>query len=340
MISMTSIDVVDYRSSACLDAELADLCYAVVRGWPDQRPTTASLVRSWLRPKGLTATTLALHHDADGRLDGAAALRWPGTSEATAHLWGPIVHPSTRRVGLGSALLSALVAVVAARPGVRVTTVAIPETRKAGWALYENAGWRWSGGACLLQRALPADTPPSTAVPVRTIRAGEYIAPALARLCADARPHVAYATARDTYSWWTADDRYKPDGLLLAEDASGLLGAALVYPLRHGCAAQANGFDVGDDDVGDDDEGHGEDEPAEDEPAEAQLADLITSTRLDDTVAARVTAALVGAFLRAGTGMGATVARAEAEDPGLADALLATGFEVADHVRYYTRPAA
>jgi GNAT superfamily N-acetyltransferase len=330
--SMTSIDVIAYRPSACLDAELADLCYAVVRGWPDQRPITASLVRSILRPRGLTATTLALHHDADGRLDAAAALRWPATSEMTAHLWGPIVHPSTRRLGLGSALLSALINVVAARPGVGVTTLAIPETRKAGWALYENAGWHWSGGARLLQRTLPADTPASTAVAVRTIRAGEYIAPALARLYADARPDVAYATARDTYSWWTADDRYKPDGLLLAEDAGGLLGAALVYPLRHGCAAQDNGFDVGDDD-----EGH-DDGPPQDEPAEAQLADLVTSRRLDDAGATQVTAALVGAFLRAGSGMGATVARAQAKDPGLADALLATGFEVADRMRYYSWP--
>jgi GNAT superfamily N-acetyltransferase len=329
---MTSVDVVDYRPNLCVDADLADLCYEVVRGWPDQRPITASRVRSWLRPRGLTATTLALHRDREGRLDAAAALRWPGTSEATAHLWGPVVHPSVRRMGLGSALLNTLVNVVAAHPGVGVTTLAIPETRKAGWALYESAGWHGSGNACLLHRPLPASTPPPTGVPVRTIRAGEYIAPALAELHAGARPDVAYATARDTYSWWTADDRYKPDGLLLAEDDAGLLGAALVYPLRHRCPVQDSAFEDGDD---------GEDSGADpDEPAEAQLADLITSRRLDPAAAARVTAALVGAYLRAGAAMGAAVARAEVEDPGVTDALLANGFEVADHIRYYTRPPA
>ena len=47
---MTSISVVDYRSTPDLDADLADLTYAAVHGWPDQRPVTAALVRSWLRP--------------------------------------------------------------------------------------------------------------------------------------------------------------------------------------------------------------------------------------------------------------------------------------------------
>ena len=180
----------------------------------------------------LTATTLALHRDDDGRLVAAAALRWPVTPEATAHLWGPLVHPSARRGGLGSTLLSALVEVVAARPGVRVTTVEIPETRKAGWALYERAGWHGSGTACLLQRPLPAHgQPPPATVPVRTVRVGEYIAPALADLYAAVRPHEGHPTARDTYSRWTADARYTPDGLLLAEGPVGLLGAALVYPV-------------------------------------------------------------------------------------------------------------
>ena len=277
-------------------------------GWPDQSPITASMVRSFLRPSGTTATTLALHHDDDGRLLGAAALTWPSTLESPACLWGPVVHPVVQRAGVGSRLLGVLSEVMAARPGIRVVTSEIPETRKAGWALYERAGWRNTATASLLTRALPAPASLPTAVSVRTARPGEYLDPALAELYAAARPHLGHATARDTYTRWTTDERYDPDGLLLADGPDGLLGAAVVYPVTHNKYGQ---------------------------PHEAALADLIVRTTLTGQAAAEVRGALVGAALDVSADLGAAMARAVTDDPNLVDTLHAAGFEVLDQIRYY-----
>jgi ribosomal protein S18 acetylase RimI-like enzyme len=247
-------------------------------------------------------------------LVGAAALRWPATLEAPAWLWGPMVHPSVQGTGIGSRLLGALQEVIAARPGIRVVTTEIPESRAAGWSLYERAGWRRTGSASLLTRTLPSDTASDAesaaqaTVDVRTMRPGDYLDPELAELYAGARPDLGHATARDTYTRWTVDERYDPEGLLLAETRDGLVGAALVYPVTHNR--------------------HGE-------PYEALLADVITCTRLDPPTGAAVRTALVGAALRAGTALGAALARAVVADAELTATLLAAGFQVVDGVRYY-----
>jgi GNAT superfamily N-acetyltransferase len=309
---MTSISVVDYRPDPDLDSDLADLGYAAVHGWPDQAPVTAAQIRSWLRATGTTATTLAVYRDCADRLLAAAALRWPATLEEPGWLWGPMVHPSAQRGGLGSLLLGALSDVVAARPGVRVTSAEIPETRKAGWELYERAGWHNCGTASLLTRTLPAgpdQVSPPGGVPVRSVRAGEYLDPALADLVATARPHLGYATARDTYTRWTSDERYDPEGLLLAEGSDRLLGAAVVYPVTH------NRYG---------------------EPHEAVFGDLVLRTKLDQDTGCAVRAALVAAALQASVSLGASVARAITNDPATTDTFLAAGFDVVDQVRYYS----
>jgi GNAT superfamily N-acetyltransferase len=330
---MTAIDLVDYWPNAGLDAELAELCYAALRGATDQRPVTPALVRAWLRQSGLTATTLAVHRDPRGRLLGAAAICWPGAPESAGRLWGPFVHPDARGTGVGSALFATLDEVIRTRPGVRMATVAIPETRSGGWGLYERAGWQALGKANFLQRILPgsiAALPPAPSwdgVLVRTVRAGEYLDPAIASLVTGARPAVTFANARDTLTRWTTDERYRPDGLLLAESSAPgptdpaalgtgepndrLLGAALVYRLH---------------------------QPDSDEPVEARLADLLVGAQLDRSAAAVVRAALVDAVVRVGVLLGAAVARAVVESEDLTRALLGAGFEVGDQIRYYTRP--
>jgi GNAT superfamily N-acetyltransferase len=332
---MTAIDLVDYWPNAGLDAELADLCYASLRGASDQRPVTPALVRAWLRQSGLTATTLAVHRGQDGRLLGAAAICWPGAPESSGRMWGPFVHPDVRGAGVGTALFAALDVVISNRPGVRMATVAIPETRNTGWTLYERAGWQALGKATLLRRQLPStvdELPPppaadATGVVVRTVRAGEYLDPAIASLVTGVRPAMTFARARDTLTRWTTDERYRPDGLLLAEPADAgpadpsalgtggpgdrLLGAALVYRLQ---------------------------QPASDEPVEARLADLLVAAHLEAATAAAVRACLVDAVVRVGVALGATVARAVVESEDLSAALLQAGFEVGDRVRYYSRP--
>jgi GNAT superfamily N-acetyltransferase len=322
---MTAVEITDYRPDNDLDNELADVFRAALAGWPDGQPITAEVVRGWLRPHSLTATTLALHRDPSGRLLAAAGLRWPGGPESAGRLLGPLVHPDGRGSGLASALLNAIDQVIDSRPGVRVSTVAILDSRSEGWALFERQGWHAAGNARLLTMALPGsfehpDTGAPNPVSVRTIKPQEYIDPQLAALMASARPQISYASARDTFTRWTTDERYTPDGLLLAEapepsseDAGGtgrLIGAALVYPMRR---------------------------PEGDEQPEATLVDFVVAGGLNRTEAGAVRAALVEAVVATGIKLGATIARAFIDDEEMALALIDGGFEVADRIRYYGR---
>ena len=313
---MTTVSVVDYRSEAGLDAELAELVYRSVEGWSDQRPINGALVRSLLRPAGMTATTLVLHRAEDGRLVGAGAVRWPATSDSTGRTWGPMVLPDERGRGIGRAILKAMVEMIERRPGTRVVTSEIPGARTVGWSLYESAGWQGQGVHHLLQRELPEDAaelnrPAPAGTTVRPARQGEYLDSALAGLMAEVRPDLGYAMARDTFARWSADIRYTPDGLLLAEGPDGLRGVALVYPLNNAALG---------------------------EPAEAWIADVLTSPRLPGEDAESVRSALVAAALRAGASAGAKVARAVVACPFLHRTLEAAGFRVADEIRYYAPP--
>lgn len=314
---MIPLTVTDYRPDSELDAELAELVYRATRGWSDQRPVTSSLVRSLLRPAGMTATTLVLHRSEDGRLLGAGALRWPATLDTPGRTWGPMVLPEERGKGIGGAVLRAMQEVLAGRPGTRMITSEIPGTRTCGWSLFERAGWVDSGISRLLQRELPADAAelpaPAPEAAVRSARQGEYLHKALADLFAEVNPDVEYATARDTFARWSADSRYTPDGLLLSEGPDGLQGAAIVYPLSN---------------------------PALGEPAEAFIADVLTSPNLTDNHRAAVRAGLVAAALRAGAAAGAEVARAVVACPYLTETMQAAGFSVADEIRFYAAPVA
>ena len=319
----TAITVVDYRPAPDLDAELADLAYAAVHGWPDQRPYTAAFLRSRLRPLGMTATTLVLGREPDGRLVAAAALRWPATLEDTGRLFGPVVHPDARRAGVGRDMLATVIDVIAARPGVRVTTIAVPELRTVGWSLFESAGWTPVRISVLLQRDLPAEILLTT-VPVRAPHPGEYLDPAITALVASARPELGYAAARDTLAQWRDDTRYTPDGLLLVDGPDGLVGAALVYPLAHAEIDEPPGLRVSAGAAG--------------EPPEARLEELLIARHLDAELATQVRAALVAAALHVGAAAGAKVARAVVHEPDLAATLQAAGFEVVDRIRYYNPP--
>jgi ribosomal protein S18 acetylase RimI-like enzyme len=310
-LAMLTISVEDYRPSTALDDELAELAFAAIQAWPDHTPVDGARVRSMLRSAGMTATTLALHRDGDGRLVAAVAVRWPATLDAAGRLWGPLVHPDAVGRGLGRTLMGSVAEMMAARPGVLVSSTDVPESRRDGWGLYEQAGWEQSGRLDLLERPLGDDLPePAGGQPgVRALRSGDYVAPALADLFAANNPGAAWSDARDTFSRWSQDARYRPECLLLAGDDARLAGAALVFPSPS---------------------------TRPDEPAQALLAEILIAPELDAAAAEATRQALVAAALRAAAAAGASLARAVVDDPALVAALHGAGFTVVDQIRRYS----
>jgi GNAT superfamily N-acetyltransferase len=300
----------DYRSTPDLDAQIAELGYAAILGWPDQRPLSGPVMHAFLKPTSMTATTLAVHRDSAGRLLGCAALRWPATLDDAGLLWGPMVHPTARGQGLGRQLLEQLDGVIAARSGVRVLSAEIPESRAEGWALFEGLGWRAEAKSSLMARALPARLTAPTSVQVRPAQQGEYLDTALAALYAATRPSASASVARDTFARWNSDSRYKPERLLLAGTADGICGAVLIFPCEHAGPA---------------------------EPSEAQIADLLTA-RLTPAEADEVRSSLIAAAMRLADDSGAAVARMVAETPDLERTLLRAGFEPVEQFRHYASP--
>jgi GNAT superfamily N-acetyltransferase len=307
-----TVIIEDYRSTPDLDAQIAELGYIAVLGWPDQRPLSGPMMQAYLKPTSMTATTLALHRDHDGRLLGCAALRWPATIDDAGVLWGPMVHPTARGRRLGRQLLEHINAIIAARPGVRVLTAEIPQSRAEGWALFEGLGWRAESTSCLMARPLPARLPAPTSAMARSARPGEYLDATLAALYSATRPDASNTIARDTFARWSTDSRYKPERLLLAEAADGIRGAALVLPGEHA--------------------GPGE-------PAEFRIVDLLTSGRLAPAQADEVRSTLVAAAMRLADESGAAIARMVAETPQIERTLLNAGFEPVEQLRHYASPA-
>jgi GNAT superfamily N-acetyltransferase len=298
-----TLSVDTYLPHTGLDTELAALGYAAISGWPDQRPITATLVRSRLRPSGhAAARVLATHRDPAGRIVGAAALRRPGYPGTPGRLWGPIVHPAHRNRGLGRHLLAALTTRIGDSI---ILTAEIPARRDDAVRFYTTAGWRPAGSATLLKRRLPlpacAGLPPG--LRLRFPAPGDDLTAAIAQLAATAAP--GSPAAADTLARWSADERFTPAGLALADHHGRLAGVALAYPIAH--------IDPG-------------------EPAEVLLADLITDT-------CPLRAALITASLnQAAPSVGATVARAVTCDPRLVSLLNALNFSRVDDVRYLRYP--
>ncbi|WP_329079781.1 MULTISPECIES: GNAT family N-acetyltransferase [unclassified Streptosporangium] len=302
------ISISVYRPGTALDEELAGLGYAAMRGWPDQRPVTAALVRSRLHPPGgAFPTIMVVARSATGALAGAATLRHPAAPGAPARLWGPAVAPEWQRQGLGTLLLK--YAADFLPQGMVVLTAEIPATREHGCAFYTRAGWRPHSTAALLKApiirnlAAPGEDHPV----VRSAGPGD--AAALGRLYHAVHPGHGFAIAQDTYPRWSGDERFVADGLLVV-DGSDLQAAALVYPLIHAAPG---------------------------EPAEALLADVLIHPGADRTALA---GPLIAAALAAGARHDAEVARAivpTSHTELLAD-LGAAGLATVEEIRYYQAP--
>ncbi|WP_062356232.1 GNAT family N-acetyltransferase [Herbidospora yilanensis] len=307
-----SISNIAYEPRTPLDEELADLGYAAMRGWPDQRPVTSALVRSRLRPSGnALPTTVFLARLADGTLAAAAALRHAAAPGSSARLWGPIVAPEWQQRGLGTALLQEA-AEFQADGTQALLTAEIPGARKHGYEFFEKAGWRPHSTAALLKAdlSLLPRLPDRGWVRVRRAEASDV--DALSHLYQALHPDHGRQVAEDTYRRWSADERFVSDGLLIVDGPSGdLQGAALMYPLAH-------------------------DDPAE--PAEALLADVLIAP---DTDRAEVAPPLITAALSAGIRHHAVVARSIVPDnaPALLADLHALGMTTTGQIRYYQAPS-
>ncbi|WP_061294112.1 GNAT family N-acetyltransferase [Herbidospora cretacea] len=309
-----SINTIAYSPGTALDEELADLGYAAMCGWPDQRPVTSALVRSRLRPSGnAQPTTVLLARLGDGTLAAAAALRYAAGPGSSARLWGPIVAPDCQKRGLGTALLQQATALQPDGQTI-LLTAEIPEARKHGYEFFEKAGWQPRSTAALLKADL-GSLPPLLDrdwVRVRRAEAADADADALSRLYQALHPDHGRQIAQDTYRRWSADERFVSDGLLIVDGPGGdLYGAALMYPLAH-------------------------DDPAE--PAEALLADVLISPDIDRT---EVAPPLIAAALTAGVRHHAVVARAIVpdSDPALRADLRSVGLAPAGQIRYFQAPA-
>jgi len=222
-----------YTPTPTLDAELADLGYACIRGCADQRPITPSLVRSRLAAPGQAPPTLlATVRSLDGSLIAAAALRHPPVPGGTGRLWGPLVHPCHQRQGLGRHLLAAFAPVLHTVDGT-VASAEIPDDRPAADAFFRTSGWAQSPDSDVLLKApLPLAAAPGRPprVTVRAATPEQDLAriDALYRAARPGDPNAAGAGAR-----WCRDERFHARCLALADDGDRLLAAALVYPLAH-----------------------------------------------------------------------------------------------------------
>ncbi len=277
------IHLQQYQPGTALDGQLAALAYTAMSGWPDQRPVTPALVRSRLTitstppaepttvrltvPGTAVSSLVVTCRDTTGQVIAAAALR-PATPMGPGRLWGPGVDPAHRGNGLGRRLLDALTE-AAHHSGIdlaRLSSAEIPVIRSGGRALFTNAGWVLAGELSLLRRGLPFTShhPETLALPRVAIRLpAQETEPGLAQqignLYQRCHPGVPSSIADATLARWSADERFTPDCLTLAETDGQLLGAALVYPLAHTWPS---------------------------EPTEALLADLLITPNLDTGTAA------------------------------------------------------
>ncbi|MFI8459100.1 GNAT family N-acetyltransferase [Kitasatospora sp. NPDC085464] len=196
--------------------ELAALAQHCIAGFSDDRPVSSSLVRSRLT-NALTGESPVLAVARDGQeMVGWCAVRRPEPGEARARLWGPVVAPSARRTGLGTALLDT---VVEAAPWPLMTTD-VPADRDGAADFFLRSGWTPLDTITVLHGA-PADRAfdAVTAEGVEDLDA--YVA-------ASARQFGCHeqAFARATLQRWRDDARFQARNLLL-DPATGSLLLAL-----------------------------------------------------------------------------------------------------------------
>ncbi|CAL9587664.1 hypothetical protein SUDANB106_05175 [Streptomyces sp. enrichment culture] len=194
--------------------ELADLAQRCIAGYSDDRPGSASLVRSRLT-NALTGTPPVLMVARDGRkATGWCAVRRPEPGEARARLWGPVVDPSARHAGLGRRLLQLVVEAVEWP----LVTTDVPIDREGAGAFFARSGWEVLDTITVLH-GTPADGSFSAVTAAGEIpQLDAYVAAAARRFTG-----VEASFAESTLRRWRDDARFRPENLLLHTPTRSLL---------------------------------------------------------------------------------------------------------------------
>jgi GNAT superfamily N-acetyltransferase len=225
MTATTRITVLgSLHESLC--GEIARLSQKCIAGYSDDRPVSASLVRSRLTD-ALTGAPPVLAVARNGRvLLGWCAVRRPEPGEARARLWGPVVAPSARGAGLGGRLLRTVVV----EAGWPLVTTDVPDDRPGAGAFFTRSGWEAAGSVTVL-RGAPAGALSETDSVVTAegvVGLEAYVAEAGRRYGGLAAPFAGSTLRR-----WKQDARFRPGNLLL-DPASGSLLLALAQRSARG----------------------------------------------------------------------------------------------------------
>ncbi|WP_329453441.1 GNAT family N-acetyltransferase (plasmid) [Streptomyces sp. NBC_01724] len=193
--------------------ELAVLAQRCIKGYSDDRPVSASLVRSRLA-NALTCAPPVLAVARDGRqVAGWCAVRRPEPGEVRARLWGPVVEPAARRAGLGRRLLQT---VVEAAEWPLVTTD-VPVDRDGATDFFTRPGWEVLDTITVLH-GTPSAAGPGAVTAADTTDLEAYVAAAARRF---AGLESSFATS--TLPRWRNDARFSAKTLLLDPPTGSLL---------------------------------------------------------------------------------------------------------------------
>lgn len=196
--------------------ELAVVAQRSISGYSDDRPVSASLVRSRLTNPLTGAPPVLVLSRFGEELTGWCAVRRPEPGESRARLWGPVVSSAVRRSGLGTRLLvSAVDAVVWP-----LVTTDVPADRPGAARFFTRAGWQVFHTETVLHGDPVADGPP--AVDGGGVKNLEAYVTAAAQRFGGHGAKFADATLRR----WRDDARFEPRNLLL-DPATGSLLLAL-----------------------------------------------------------------------------------------------------------------
>lgn len=201
--------------------EIAAVAQQSIAGFSDDRPVSASLVRSRLTNALTGAPPVLVLARAGGELVGWCAVRRPEPDEARARVWGPVVAPFTRGAGLGSRLLREATGAV----GWPLMTTDVPVDRAGAARFFTAARWRVLNTVTVLHRS-PAYEESGVSNAVGFSGLQEYVS-AAARRFGGHGPGFADATLQR----WHGDARFQPEHLLL-DPATGSLLLALTQRNR------------------------------------------------------------------------------------------------------------